>query len=111
MSPRACHYCGVTEPAKGEPFDRNRELRPYGPGGSWVCYPCASTPERREQTEANMGLAFGMAEAASPLGSVVIGAGMAPSPLTEPPPDDAVAFVIPARAADRPAPLVEGEQG
>lgn len=94
MSDRACHYCGVTQPSNGEPFDKNRELRPYGPGGSWVCFPCASTPERREQTEANMALAFGMAEAASPLGSVVIGAGVEPSPLVAPPPDAAVVFVI-----------------
>lgn len=93
---RDCHYCGVVGLVPGEPFDRDRELRPYGPGGSWVCYPCAKTPERREQTEANMRLAFDMAAAASPLGSVVIGAGVEPSPLTVPPPDESVAFVIPA---------------
>ena len=34
---KACHYCKKD----------NGELRPYGPGGSWVCLPCVeSTPER-----------------------------------------------------------------
>lgn len=33
-----CHYCGTTE-----------DTRPYGPGGSDVCHPCATaTPERNE---------------------------------------------------------------
>lgn len=41
-----CHYCGTTE----------KELRPYGPGGSNVCFPCATaTPER----EASAKSAFG----------------------------------------------------
>ena len=36
----ACHYCATTE----------RDLRPYGPGGSWVCFSCATeTPEREAQ--------------------------------------------------------------
>lgn len=36
MSSPECHYCGT-----------DKELRPYGPGGSWVCYPCVTaTPER-----------------------------------------------------------------
>ena len=87
---RTCHYCGIDGLISGEKFDKNRELRPYGPGGSWVCYPCAATPERREQTEMNMGLAFGMAEAASPFGSVVIGPGVEPSPLVDPPDSAAV---------------------
>jgi hypothetical protein len=31
-----CHYCG-------EPGD----LRPYGPDGSWVCFPCTTATEER----------------------------------------------------------------
>lgn len=27
---RSCGYCGTT----------NEELRPYGPSGSWTCFPC-----------------------------------------------------------------------
>jgi len=39
---RKCYLCGTTE----------KELRPYGPGGQDVCFPCAmSTPERKAQTE------------------------------------------------------------
>ena len=42
-----CHYC-----------ERSVELfnlRPYGPGGALVCYPCANaTPERKGFTEAQM---------------------------------------------------------
>ena len=41
-----CHYCGTSE----------EELRPYGPGGSWVCWECAmATPERKTQTEQAFG--------------------------------------------------------
>ena len=37
-----CHYCGPTD----------RELRPYGPNGANVCFPCAmATPEREKETE------------------------------------------------------------
>jgi hypothetical protein len=31
-----CHYCG-------EPGD----LRPYGPDGSWVCFPCTTATDER----------------------------------------------------------------
>ena len=38
---RTCHYC----PAD---FD----LRPYGPNGAYVCFPCAmATPEREQEAE------------------------------------------------------------
>ena len=40
-----CIYCGDTE--KKEEV----ELRPYGPDGAWVCFPCATeTPEREKET-------------------------------------------------------------
>lgn len=39
---RICHLCGAGD----------RELRPYGPGGSPICYPCATgTPEREREAE------------------------------------------------------------
>jgi hypothetical protein len=42
-----CHYCSVSTVA--------RELRPYGPNGSMVCFDCAmSTDQRRRETEANL---------------------------------------------------------
>lgn len=60
---RACHYCGTTE----------RSLRPYGPGGAFICLPCGhETPERLAETDANMALALELAEAASPDGVVFI---------------------------------------
>ncbi len=38
---KKCYLCGT-----------DKELRPYGPKGEWVCGPCAmSTPERKRQTE------------------------------------------------------------
>ena len=41
-----CHYCTKTD-----------DLRPYGPRGSMVCFPCAmSTPERKAETEGNFRL-------------------------------------------------------
>jgi hypothetical protein len=36
-----CHYCRAEEPV---------ELRPYGPGGAYVCYPCATSPEHEQAT-------------------------------------------------------------
>ena len=40
-----CHYC-----------DKTRDLRPYGPRGSMVCFGCAmSTPERKAEPERNFG--------------------------------------------------------
>lgn len=66
MSDTGCCYCGTT----------TDELRPYGPGGALVCYPCGhATPERRAETEAAMAAVFGAAEAASPLGGVVLTEG------------------------------------
>lgn len=41
-----CHYHGETD----------RELRPYGPGGSMICYPCMkATPEREVAAVAALG--------------------------------------------------------
>lgn len=59
----ACHYCETTE----------RELRPYGPEGSWVCFPCATaTPEREHGTEAQFGLLLNANQAISPSGATVL---------------------------------------
>jgi hypothetical protein len=50
MTDKACYDCGTTE----------KELRPYGPNGSWVCFACAmSTPEREKQTDQMMELMMG----------------------------------------------------
>jgi hypothetical protein len=58
-----CHYCGTTE----------REMRPYGPGGSLVCFPCATaTPEREKDMEAQFGLLLAANEAISPSGATVL---------------------------------------
>lgn len=61
-----CYYCGPTD----------RELRPYGPGGSTVCFPCATaTPER----EAAAHGAFGaLLDATSTLGLTAIGTEAGP---------------------------------
>lgn len=68
-----CHYCGPTD----------RELRPYGPGGSDVCFPCAmETPEREAAAKAAFGVQLDAAEAVSPLGVAAIGTGDGPVPFT-----------------------------
>ena len=62
---RECHYC------HGQDLD----VRPYGPGGAWVCFPCAmATPEREAQIEAAFGALLDAAGAVSPLGVAVIDA-------------------------------------
>lgn len=61
-----CHYCGPTD----------RELRPYGPGGSTVCHPCATaTPERERAAQGAYGA---LLEAAGSLGPVAIGTEAGP---------------------------------
>ncbi|WKK11951.1 hypothetical protein QYN14_25730 [Rhodococcus ruber] len=71
ITDRACHYCESTE----------KDLRPYGPGGAWVCFPCAmATPEREAQAEAAFGALLDGAEAISPAGIVAIGEQSGPRP-------------------------------
>ncbi len=44
-SARVCYYCALVElPSHLDPA-RKTELRPYGPGGAPVCFPCATRPE------------------------------------------------------------------
>lgn len=67
----ACHYCGSTI----------RDLRPYGPGGAYVCFPCGTaTPEREAQAKAAFGALLDGAEAISPTGLVAIGEQSGPRP-------------------------------
>lgn len=56
-----CYYCGPTD----------KELRPYGPGGSEVCFPCATeTPDREKAAAANFNA---LLDATNTLGPAVIG--------------------------------------
>ena len=67
----SCHYCGPTD----------RELRPYGPGGSDVCFPCATaTPEREAAAQSAFGALLDGAEAISATGVVAIGEQSGPRP-------------------------------
>lgn len=67
-----CCYCGTTE----------SDLRPYGPGGRPVCFPCMKAkPEREAQAHKALGALIGAAEAASPHGVAVIGTSDGPMPL------------------------------
>ena len=61
---RTCHYCGTDE----------RELRPYGPGGSSICFPCMkASPEREAEAGRNFGAQLDAARAVSPHDSAIIG--------------------------------------
>jgi len=52
---RNCYYC-----------DSDDDTRPYGPGGTWVCYPCATaTPERDAAAKAAFLAQFDAASALS----------------------------------------------
>jgi len=66
-----CHYCGTSD-----------GLRPYGPSGSPICFPCMkATPEREATAHNALGALIGAAEAASPHGVAVIGTDDGPVPL------------------------------
>ena len=68
MSNGACFYCGSVE----------KELRPYGPDGSDVCFPCATaTPEREIATESAFGALLDAVSAVSPI--VIIGGEKGPA--------------------------------
>lgn len=57
-----CHYCGTEE-----------NTRPYGPGGSAICFPCMKAdPARERAAEASFETQLDAAEAMSPLGGVVL---------------------------------------
>ena len=78
-----CHYCGTTDTGKRlkKGDDRCTEMRPYGPGGSWVCYSCAfESPERKAVTEASLGALLEGSAAISPSGVVAIGETEGPRP-------------------------------
>lgn len=79
-----CHHCGG---APGDPGADGKpiELRPYGPGGADVCFPCATeTPEREQVAEWAFLAVLEGAEAASPHGAAVIGEGTGgPAPYVE----------------------------
>lgn len=51
MTAQICETCKKPENFPDEP---KSELRPYGPGGSMICFSCAfATPETEKQTENN----------------------------------------------------------
>ena len=60
MTDRVCCSCG--RPDRIEVKTGDSELRPYGPGGAWICFPCAMTPERRDETDRQFGQQLSSAE-------------------------------------------------
>lgn len=69
MSGKRCHYCCRTD----------EELRPYGPGGSMVCFDCATSPEHEGETKANYNALLDAAAAISDV--ITIGTEEGPQPL------------------------------
>ena len=69
MSTHACYYCGPTE----------EELRPYGPGGATICFPCMmAVPEREAEAAKNF---HTLCEAAGTISGIVgIGSEDGPMP-------------------------------
>jgi hypothetical protein len=65
-----CHWCGPTD----------RELRPYGPGGANICYPCMKADPGRERAAAGVFGALLDANAAIGDDIVVIGSQDGPQP-------------------------------
>jgi len=63
---KTCYYCGST----------GKELRPYGPGGSDVCFPCAmETPEREAEAKSIFGV---LTDMTGSLGVTLIGTEQGP---------------------------------
>lgn len=53
-SPNKCQLCEKTTEADGSPID----LRPYGPGGAWICFECGMKDEAGTSRRMN-GIMFG----------------------------------------------------
>lgn len=67
-----CHYCGPTD----------AELRPYGPGGSTVCFACATeTPEREAVATGAFGAQFEAVAAMTDI--IAIGGTSGPTSLAQ----------------------------
>lgn len=63
---KACCYCKST----------TEELRPYGPGGDWVCFDCMmGSPEREAEAKRQFGAALDRA------GPIAIATENGPQPL------------------------------
>lgn len=78
MSAAACHHCGVTAE---EWAKQGRELRPYGPGGTWICFPCMkATPEREATAHGAYGALLDSAAAITTTGVIAIGDATGPRP-------------------------------
>ena len=72
MGEHSCHYCGPTE----------EELRPYGPGGTNICFPCMTATPEREDAAKGVFLALLDGVAAVSDGAVMIGSEEGPLPYT-----------------------------
>ncbi len=73
---RSCHYCGITATDLAP-----NELRPYGPGGSDVCYPCMKADPARETAAAAVyRTLLEAAAAASPTTAAEVGTPDGPRP-------------------------------
>lgn len=73
MKSKACHYCG-----KGAEVD---EMRPYGPGGSWIHYRCMmADPAREAGAKRNFGALLDAAQAVGS-GVATIGEGCEDGPV------------------------------
>lgn len=71
MADATCFYCGPTD----------RELRPYGPGGATICFPCMkASPEREAAAGRVFGALLDANDAISPSGIVAIGESSGPRP-------------------------------
>jgi hypothetical protein len=65
--------CGTCGGAEDFPADPESELRPYGPGGSLICYGCAfGSPEAEATTKRSMTALFEASAATSPEGGIVL---------------------------------------
>lgn len=71
MTNTGCYFCSSTTAV----------LRPYGPGGSPICFACIkASPEREEAAALVYGALLDAADAISPSGLVTIGEESGPRP-------------------------------
>ena len=77
---KVCAQCNTPDTF---PADSKSETRPYGPGGSMICYRCANaTPARKAEVEQRMGALIQAAANADEDGIAAIGTEHGPLPLS-----------------------------
>lgn len=99
MSALICCFCGRSELSSDQ--DPACELRPYGPGGALICFPCATRPENQAAAERQFIEQFNAASKTS--GGVAVLTKDGPKPIGDVDMKDGYGLAVAVKAAREPS--------